>query len=82
MLGYRGRSTVREGRCTGQLLFASLPPGCFFLTIRREGCIRQLALRLPPGANVEILWDAQGHLCWRRQLFHCFYNSQPRLSIL
>lgn len=82
VLGYRGRSTVREGRCSGQLLFASLPPGWFLLTIRREGCIKQLALHLPPGANVEILWDAQNRLCWRRQLYHCFYNSQPRFSIL
>lgn len=79
VLEYRGHSSRREGRCTGQTLFAALPPGCFLLTVRRAERTKRLMLRLPPGANVEILWDAQDRLCWRRSLCHCFYNVRPRL---
>lgn len=81
-LGQRGRCSVREGLWAGTAFFAALRPGAARLTMGREGRTASLLLRLPPGANVEILWDDRDRLCWRRLAGPCFYNARPHILIL
>lgn len=73
-----GSCSVREGLWAGTAFFAALSPGVARLTIGGGGETTALLLRLPPGTNVEILWDAQGRLRWRRLDSPCFYNARPK----
>ena len=81
-LGQRGHCSVREALRAETVFFAALRPGAARLTMGRKGRTAALLLRLPPGANIEILWDAQGRLCWRRLAGPCFYNSRPHVLML
>ena len=68
---------TRELLCQGEVLFGSLPPGDYALSLHRAHGQMELLVKLPPGGNVEIRCRLdRGSCIWRRDEWHYPFNAQ------